>query len=90
ALAMYERGVSTGVNKTNREMITDGCSCGTLSKAMQELMLDPQTSGGLLVSIDAGDAEAAITALHDNGVTSARIIGEVAEYDGQWMRFTAS
>lgn len=84
AQAMYERGITTGVNKTNRAMLADKCDFGDLSPSFQELMLDPQTSGGLLIALPAMEADQAVQALNDNDVTAARIIGDVSEAADQY------
>ena len=39
------------------------------------LLYDPQTAGGLLISVAQKDAQALLSALHENGVDSAVIIG---------------
>ncbi len=44
--------------------------------ALEEVLYDPQTSGGLLVSVNRNDAEDALKELRENGVC-ASIIGEV-------------
>lgn len=41
------------------------------------LIFDPQTSGGLLVSMPADAAEKYVSSLHDSGYYRAAIIGEV-------------
>ncbi|MDA0336443.1 MAG: selenide, water dikinase SelD [bacterium] len=77
ALEMYQRGVSTGVNGVNRQLIDAATDFGSLSAAHQELLVDPQTSGGLLVALPADQAEAAVTALTDAGVEHTRLVGRV-------------
>ena len=58
ALAMYERGVSTGVNAEHHEVVDAVTRFDReLSPAMGELLVDPQTSGGLLVAVDHAQAE---------------------------------
>lgn len=81
ALDMYQKGESTGSNKANREMVnryelTMGVS---LSKAEEELLYDPQTSGGLLLSLPASQADDLITALTASGVAVAARIGEIID-----------
>jgi selenide,water dikinase len=51
------------------------------SPAMQRLLLDPQTSGGLLVALDAANAEPLVAALQNDGLPAA-IVGEVREGSG--------
>ena len=43
---------------------------------MQEILFDPQTSGGLLASIDAADAEAALKELEELGLPCG-IVGRI-------------
>ena len=45
------------------------------------LLFDPQTSGGLLAGVPAGEADACIGRLHALGYTHAAVIGMVAERD---------
>ncbi len=45
---------------------------------LQRLLCDAQTSGGLLIAIQRGRADALLTDLHRRGVAAAKIIGEVA------------
>jgi AhpD family alkylhydroperoxidase len=44
---------------------------------MLDMCFDAQTSGGLLISIDAGDADKFLEALYDAGVSAATVIGKV-------------
>ena len=44
-----------------------------------DVFFDPQTSGGLLFSISAAEAEVLVTALHERGIPEAAVIGEVVK-----------
>lgn len=44
---------------------------------VQDLLFDPQTSGGLLISVAAGEAERLVAALKAKGIDCAAIVGEV-------------
>jgi selenide,water dikinase len=44
---------------------------------LMDLIFDPQTSGGLVISIAPGHAKACLEELKDQGVESAAIVGEV-------------
>jgi len=48
-----------------------------VSQRVQDLLFDPQTSGGLLIAVAAEAAERLVDALHANGVDSAAIVGKV-------------
>jgi selenide, water dikinase len=45
----------------------------------RQLLTDPQTSGGLLVSVAEASAEAVLRKIHDAGYASARIIGHTED-----------
>ena len=79
ALAMYEKGMRTGVNRANRELISNAArfDC-SLPVWHEEIFVDPQTSGGLLVAIPEAQGQALLAALHDDGISDAAVIGEVA------------
>ncbi len=78
ALAMYERGMSTGVNRHNRKLIEDYLSWeGEFSDSQKQLILDPQTSGGLLAALPADQAEELVQELARIPTPAAAIIGEV-------------
>jgi selenide,water dikinase len=48
-----------------------------VSKVMLDILFDPQTSGGLLMSVPVADAEPLIKKMSQEGVVEAAIIGEV-------------
>lgn len=81
ALEMYKKGETTGSNKANRALVArhDLKMHASLSKHEEELLYDPQTSGGLLLSVPKERAESLVTALHKNGVYAAVCIGEVLD-----------
>ena len=84
ALDMYRRGVSTGVNAANHELV-DGATRleRDLPHALRELIVDPQTSGGLLVAVPAAQGRAVVSALRDAGVAAACQVGRVEPQDGE-------
>ena len=50
-----------------------------VSESMEYLTVDPQTSGGLLISTPAASAERLLQELPANGVDQARIIGQITQ-----------
>lgn len=84
ALAMYEKGMTTGVNALNRQLVQDHFEFAQKFNPWQEeIFFDPQTSGGLLVSLPEDQGKAALEALAEQGETEARIVGEVRSFNGQ-------
>jgi len=81
AMNMYKKGESTGSNKPNREMVNrhNLDIRISLNSAEEELLYDPQTSGGLILSISNDQADRLIASLHNAGVSSAVKIGEVTD-----------
>ena len=65
----------------NRSFAGDSVDPGTAELWQQDLLYDPQTSGGLLMAVDPEDAEALYEALRP-AVPSAQWIGTVREYQG--------
>jgi selenide,water dikinase len=84
ALACYRRGMTTGVNAVNRELVEASLRFDReVPRWHQEIVIDPQTSGGLLVAVDGGVVEEVLAALHGAGVEHACKIGRVDESDGE-------
>jgi len=48
-----------------------------VSRRVQDLLFDPQTSGGLLIAVAAKEAELLVNALKAKGIECAAIVGEV-------------
>jgi selenide,water dikinase len=71
--AAREGHLSAGL-KNNRAFIADcvGFDSG-IATEYQDLLFDPQTSGGLLVAIASGAADAALTALERHSVSAQRV-----------------
>ena len=71
-------GFLTGGGMSNHEFVKDELEIeGKISPAFLMLLCDPQTSGGLLVSIPRRKAARYLAALEKRGVVSATVIGEV-------------
>jgi selenide,water dikinase len=79
AVDLAERGLLTSGDKTNREYVGDDIEFGgRVSGAMQSVLFDPQTAGGLLISI-AGERAGALLARLRESYGEAVIIGRVVE-----------
>jgi selenide,water dikinase len=81
AVDMYKRGETTGSNVPNRAMVARSriVMQKDLDKFQEELLYDPQTSGGLLLALPSDQAGELLKALHEAGVADAAMIGEVTD-----------
>jgi len=78
ALAMYKKGMSTGVNKHNEKLIADYLVYEKdISPEQKQMIVDPQTSGGLMVALPAEQAPELVKELAHIPTPAAAIIGEV-------------
>ena len=75
---MYRKGETTGSNKANRKMVDGWWKREVkIEQAEEELLFDPQTSGGLLLSLPSAQADELVRTLKKVGVEDAAVIGEV-------------
>ena len=83
ALEMYRQGVTTGVNSANRRLTIEHTR---FEKAYpqwhQQIVYDPQTSGGLLVALPAGQQADLVQALERVHTPAAALIGRVQPLEG--------
>ncbi len=78
AIDMYRKGETTGSNKPNQKLVQSFLFLSTrLSQEQHQLLFDPQTSGGLLLSVPQSRAETLLNELRGAGVSSASVIGKV-------------
>ena len=88
SLDMYKKGVSTGVNKANSNLVEKHLRFEVELPAWhRQIVYDPQTSGGLLVALPADKAAGLLEALHKAGVTQAIDIGKVAPKQAEYIVF---
>jgi len=82
ALQYAVDGVDFGGVNRNRDYLEPRVE-GLLgvSEEMQRLLLDPQTSGGLLIALEASNAAPLVEALRNDGLPAA-VVGEVREGAG--------
>jgi selenide,water dikinase len=73
-----EKGFVPGGLRNNRDFAE--CLVGYedgVDDALKALLFDPQTAGGLLISLPKANCDALVAALRDAGVTAAKQIGEI-------------
>ena len=74
ALELAEMGFIPAGAYRNRDFVAGGvCVKGNISRAMEDILFDPQTSGGLLIAVDGDDAEACLQALQSEIPCAAQI-----------------
>ena len=87
-LDMYRKGETTGSNKANRKLAEAGFKMTQrFSKEEEELLFDPQTSGGLLLSLPSAKADHLVKELKKAGIEDASLVGEVlaGSEPGVWV-----
>ncbi len=75
---LAKRGFVTRANATNRSYLELHLRVMPgVDPAREAMLYDPQTSGGLLLSVPADVVETLLVQLHQQGISAARLIGEV-------------
>ena len=81
ALELAAMGILPEGMYRNRAFAEEGVDPGEVELARQDMLYDPQTSGGLLMAVDPGDADALFAELR-GAVPAAQRIGTVETYRG--------
>ncbi|MGN0158544.1 MAG: selenide, water dikinase SelD [Brotaphodocola sp.] len=85
AYELAEMGFIPAGAYRNREYAEDSVKvCGDVSRAMQDILYDPQTSGGLLFALPKEDAEACLKELQAV-IPGAAVVGSVTEKMENWI-----
>lgn len=83
AVELAAMGIIPAGAYRNRDYVADSVSLkGQQSQALLDVLFDPQTSGGLLFSVQEADGQKLLQALQDAGVT-AGLIGVVQAGTGK-------
>ena len=78
ALAYADEFYLTAAAQKNRNHVEAFVEFKDISFAMEEVLFDPQTSGGLLLAVDPDDVEAMVAEMQNCGLPAA-IVGEIVE-----------
>ena len=81
ALELAAMGILPEGMYRNRAFAEESVDPGAVALARQDMLYDPQTSGGLLMAVDPGDADALFAELL-GAVPAAQRIGTVEAYRG--------
>jgi selenide,water dikinase len=83
ALDMYRKGMSTGVNTYNRQLVEKKTQFARqLPPWHEQIVYDPQTSGGLLIALPPAQAPGLVQALNNIPTPAAALIGKAAALEG--------
>ena len=78
ALVYADEFYLTAAAQKNRNHVETFVEFKGISFAMEEVLFDPQTSGGLLLAVDPDDVEAMVAEMQNCGLPAA-IVGEIVE-----------
>ncbi len=78
ALSCLEKKFLTKAHRTNMEYVERETTWGNLNETQRQLLVDPQTSGGLLLSVDPSQAAAILNQLRPR-FPRAAVVGQVQE-----------
>lgn len=81
-LYFLENGYLTKAHRTNKEYVSEELSADNLTDIQKQILYDPQTSGGLLLSVQRELADSVLDVLRQKN-KSAEVIGEVSEIKNQ-------
>ena len=70
-------GIKPGGLQRNREYRDSMVKFDKIDETTADVLFDPQTSGGLLISVSPRKAGALLSKLHDAGISAASVVGEV-------------
>ncbi len=80
ALEYAAMGLVPGGAHKNREFREAGISFSSdIQAPLQDVLFDPQTSGGLLISVHKDQAEGLVQALQEANIETAALIGEIVD-----------
>ena len=77
AVDMAKMGIIPAGMYRNKEYVGKDVELQNIETEIEDILYDPQTSGGLLVSVDANLADILVEDMKKNGSIEAKIIGEV-------------
>jgi len=84
SLDLIAQGVATSVTASNLQVAQDSMTFkGSFTEEETWLVVDPQTSGGLLISLPARQAPDLVSSLRARGNPAAAVVGEVVPAEGK-------
>jgi selenide,water dikinase len=86
AIDFAKMGIIPAGMYKNRDYIAKDVSSEGIDEALEDVLYDPQTSGGLLVSVPSEYADELIKDMLKNGSIEAKIIGEVKNKEDKYIK----
>jgi len=77
ALDYYRKGLITRASASNRDANEGDVETQSTDADLVELLYDPQTSGGLLISVSQDRVDSMLTQMSDSGCDDAVVVGHV-------------
>ncbi len=77
-----EAGFLTKAHRSNKDYVSSAVHFGDLNLIQQNLLFDPQTSGGLLLAVDSNNADQVLKKLKSE-FPSAQCIGEIVNKNSE-------
>jgi selenide,water dikinase len=87
ALAYADEFLLTAAGQRNRNYVGDNVSFQDIPFAMEEVLFDPQTSGGLLLAVEPGQSDRLVDSLRQAGLPAA-VVGELLPKGAQEIMVT--
>ena len=87
AISLIDEGVTTGGERSNRENLSGRYELAGRKEddPLLSLVFDPQTSGGLFLSVPGEEAKELLESLHKADLEDSRCIGRVKERRGGYL-----
>lgn len=79
AIDMAKMGIIPAGMYRNKQYISNDVKLENIEEAMEDILYDPQTSGGLLISVNSDLADKLVEDMKKNGSIEAKIIGAVVD-----------
>ena len=80
AYDMYEAEAIAGGLWTNKEYVSPRVSAAGLAEDQEGILYDPQTSGGLLISVSREKAGELLDKLRKAGISHSAVVGGVTKH----------
>ena len=84
SLEFAQMGILPAGMYRNRNFAEEFVDAGAVSLAVQDMLYDPQTSGGLLIALPEAEAEDCLRQLRES-IPEAAIVGHVTQRQDSWI-----